>query len=310
MRCVLLFAMLFTGTQVFAKVSPKVIYGLDNRRELTNTTQAIFEELGRSTAAMVRTEALTLDSTGATYNLSSSVKTLKDALRLCSKERFGNQPFLASCSGFLVSDNIMVTAGHCYSGMMQSACSDHVWVFDYKLEDETRPFAFSFPKENVYHCKRVIKAVLNSSDSTDFSIIELDRKVTDRLPLKFRKTGAVSVGDPMTVIGHPWGLPTKVADGGKVLYADKSQFFTTNLDTFQGNSGSAVFNITTGVVEGVLVRGRSDAVMSFNGAEGVCRTVNVCSEDGTNCSVKDENSKGEDVTRMTVVAAELAKLGL
>ncbi|MBI2518814.1 MAG: trypsin-like peptidase domain-containing protein [Bdellovibrio sp.] len=310
MRCVFLFVMVFTSTQLFAKVLPKVIYGIDNRAELNNTPRTMFETLGRSTAAMVRDEALVLDSSGGSYSLAPSVKTLKESLRLCSKERFGDQPFLASCSGFLVAENILVTAGHCYQGMMNSACDDHVWVFDYKLEDETRPFSFSFPKENVYRCKRVLKAVLNSSDRSDYSIIELDRKVTDRLPLRLRKSGAVKVGEQVTVIGHPWGLPSKIAEGGKILHADQSQYFTTTLDTFQGNSGSAVFNSQTGIVEGILVRGRSDALMSFGSDEGVCRTLNVCNEDGSSCSVKDENSKGEDVSRITVVAAELTKLGL
>ena len=184
MRCAFIFFMLLSATQVFSKVSPKVIYGADNRMELSNTTRTLFEGLGRSTAAMVRDEALILDSSGQSYTLAPNVKTLKESLRLCSKERFASQPFLASCSGFLVAENILVTAGHCYQGMMNSACNDHAWVFDYKLEDETRPFSFSFPKENVYRCKRVLKAVLNSSDRGDFSIIELDRKVTDRVPLR------------------------------------------------------------------------------------------------------------------------------
>ena len=120
----------------------------------------------------------------------------------------------------------------------------------------------------------------------------------------------MKVGDQLTVIGHPWGLPSKIAEGGKVLFSDQPQYFTTNLDTFQGNSGSAVFNSSSGVVEGILVRGRSDALMTFGEAEGVCRTVNVCNEDGSTCAVKDEDSKGEDVSRITVVAAELEKLGL
>ncbi|HAZ11796.1 MAG: hypothetical protein A2X86_07915 [Bdellovibrionales bacterium GWA2_49_15] len=308
-RCVLLFAMVFTANSVFGKVRPKVIYGADNRVELTNT-QTMFENLGRATAALVRDEALVLDSSGRGYTIAPNVKTLKESLRLCSKERFANQPFLASCSGFLVAENIMVTAGHCYQGMMNTACDNHAWVFDYKLEDETRPFSFSFPKENVYRCKRVLKSVLSSSDRGDYSIIELDRKVTDRTPVQFRRSGAIKVGEKVTVIGHPWGLPSKVAEGGKVLHADQAQYFTTNLDTFQGNSGSAVFNSSTGVVEGILVRGRSDALMTFGSAEGVCRTLNVCNEDGSSCSVKDENSKGEDVSRMTIVAAELEKLGL
>ena len=35
-------------------------------------------------------------------------------------------------------------------------------------------------------------------------------------------------------------------------------YFTANLDTYRGNSGSPVFNAITHKVEGVLVRGEQD----------------------------------------------------
>ena len=60
-----------------------------------------------------------------------------------------------------------------------------------------------------------------------------------------------------------------------------------NLDTYGGNSGSAVFNAKTGLVEGILVRGEQDYVQ-----KGDCRVSNVCPADGC---------RGEDVTKILSV---------
>jgi hypothetical protein len=117
----------------------------------------------------------------------------------------------------------------------------------------------------------------------DYAFIELDRKVTDLEPLKVRTSGKISKGDSVVVIGHPTGLPTKIADGAKVR-SIQGKFFSANLDTFGGNSGSAVFNAVTHEVEGILVRGETDYV--YNSTLG-CQVVNVCSND---------SCRGEDVT--------------
>ena len=64
-------------------------------------------------------------------------------------------------------------------------------------------------------------------------------------------------------------------------------YFSSNLDTFGGNSGSAVFNADTGEVEGILVRGEADYV---NDRRRGCKVPNQCSDGGC---------RGEEVTRIT-----------
>src|SRR6185295_6557109 len=90
------------------------------------------------------------------------------------------------------------------------------------------------------------------------------------------------------VIGHPAGLPTKVAGGAAVRDEKPAGYFTANLDTYGGNSGSAVFNAVTGLVEGILVRGENDYVW-----KGSCRVSNVCTNEGC---------RGEDVTKVSALA--------
>ena len=103
----------------------------------------------------------------------------------------------------------------------------------------------------------------------DFALIQLDRKVTDRRILDYRRKGRISKGENLVVIGHPSGLPTKIADGAYVKSL-KNKFFRANLDTYGGNSGSAVFNANTGVVEGIVGTDRIIKVLSVADNQLVC----------------------------------------
>lgn len=119
----------------------------------------------------------------------------------------------------------------------------------------------------------------------DFALVRLDRTVNNHTPLKVRLNGSISTGTSVFVIGHPTGLPTKVTTGAKVRSTAPSEHFVTNLDTYGGNSGSAVFNARTGVIEGVLVRGDTDFTYA-----GSCVVSYQC---------KDTDCRGEDVTRIS-----------
>jgi V8-like Glu-specific endopeptidase len=143
-------------------------------------------------------------------------------------------------------------------------------------------------KDTVYSCKKIISQSLDRTTKDDFALIELDRKVKGRTPLKFRTSGKPSVGDELVVIGHPSGLPTKIADGAQVKTLEGTHFLA-NLDTYGGNSGSAVFNVATGEIEGILVRGATDYVVNGN-----CRTSN---------RIGNDEGEGEGVTYITNIKA-------
>jgi len=94
----------------------------------------------------------------------------------------------------------------------------------------------------------------------------------------------------IAVIGHPSGIPLKIASNAVVLRNEvDAPYFVTNLDTFGSNSGSPVINMDTYQVEGILVRGMTDYILS---GDGSCVQVNRCPESGgADCS-------GENVTKM------------
>ena len=272
---------LLSGLAVASTESIKVIYGEDNRKDVYDSTNASFIELAKSTAAMISDSNLKSILNG---EVEISGSTLQ-ARGICANERFSSQISAANCSGFLVANNKLVTAGHCIKS--EEDCKNFKWVFDFKV-DHAEQGSVNVSSTSVYSCKRIISRKLDSVTKDDYEFIELDRKVTDRLPLKVRQSGKISKGESIVVIGHPTGMPTKIADGANVRNL-QGKFFQANLDTYGGNSGSAVFNVETGEVEGILVRGETDYV--YNSALG-CQVSNLCAADGC---------RGEDVTYISNV---------
>lgn len=268
---------------VGALASQKVIYGEDNRVDVYQSKNSAFVELSKSTAAMIKNKDIKKRFWSKYYKISGS--TLRQDLRVCKDEPYANQPSAANCSGFLVGEDLLVTAGHCIKDM--SDCTGAKWVFDYKMENESDA-NLKHRKNTIYGCKKIISQSLDRATQDDFALIQLDRKVKDRAPLKFRTSGKPSIGDDLVVIGHPSGLPTKIADGAKIKSLEGTHF-KANLDTYGGNSGSAVFNVSTGEIEGILVRGATDYVVNGN-----CRSSN---------RMGNDEGDGEGVTYITNIKA-------
>ncbi len=268
--------------------TPKVIYGQDDRLDVYQVNDQALLELTRSTAAMIASEDIPLASARRGWFRSRSKTGIVisgpslESRGICASERFSQQPSAANCSGFLVSEKLLVTAGHCVRD--ESDCKNYKWVFDYKVSS-AESSSVSLDKKNIYGCKKIVETVLDPITKNDYAVIELDRSVPDRNPLVLRKEGTVGVGDPLIVIGHPSGLPTKIAAGANVRSLQGS-FFVGNLDTYGGNSGSAVFNAQTLEVEGVLVRGETDYVAGPDG----CRVSYI---------IDNDQGRGEDVTYIT-----------
>jgi hypothetical protein len=69
----------------------------------------------------------------------------------------------------------------------------------------------------------------------------------------------LQVGEPLTVLGTGSGLPIKIDSAARVIdvRAAEADFFSVESDTFEGSSGSGVFDADNQLL-GVLVRGGTD----------------------------------------------------
>lgn len=303
-----LYALLFTvlGTQM-ALAEVKVVYGKDNRLDVYQNRNLLHARLARSTAGMISKSLFTKAASPLMFNL-QGVPSLERGQNICATEDFSQQPIAASCSGFLVGEDLLVTAGHCY--MMQDSaannCKKSAWVFGYEMKSPQDDPTQNISRENIYFCKEVVAGQLDNR--MDFAIIRLDRKVVGRQPLKFRTRGKITETSKLVVIGHPTGLPTKIAGGGRVTHNQEATRFATTLDTFHGNSGSAVFDASSGLVQGILIMGKNDYQPSNPNNPRSCLTVNRCDDNAQNCSAGEESgpvSRGELVLRIETVAAAI-----
>ncbi|MBC7429570.1 MAG: trypsin-like peptidase domain-containing protein [Bacteriovorax sp.] len=246
-----------------------LIYGNDDRTEIDQYSETSFIEKSQSIALRVPKKRLTTDRNDANRILFPNI-TLKSAMpQICEDERFIEQVSLGNCSGFLVSPTTLVTAGHCMVNAKE--CSDNKWVFGFK-EGVTE-----LTSSQVYSCKSITtqKYVYSTKEVSDYAVIELDRPVKGYVSLKTRKFGRVLLNTPLVVIGHPMGLTMKATDGAVVSRMNdierktkiksfilRDHYFTANLDSYGGNSGSPVFNKRNGNVEGILVQGALDFVLN------------------------------------------------
>ena len=269
-----------------SKIPVKVIYGIDDRKDLYEVNNSLIKNLSNSVVVKIDNSNMIQTNNGfelVDHKLEQSYGSM------CKSEKYLNQNNAGDCSGFLLDQDTIVTAGHCIE--KDSECSDHKWVFGFAVDSADKKH-FSFKNDDVYQCEKILARTF-TDEGMDFAVVKLTRPVVGRNFLKTRTEGKISEDSKLVVLGHPFGLPLKVTPNAFIRNNSLDEFFVINSDTFRGNSGSPVIDLTTGLVEGIIVRGDSD----FKSSETEpCYGANVNSEDG---------GRGEDIIRITNILKEL-----
>ncbi|MBO4555910.1 MAG: trypsin-like peptidase domain-containing protein [Elusimicrobiales bacterium] len=295
----------------FAFAAPnRIIYGNDDRLDYSQASSSM-QKLADSVVSFWDKDYIK-DINGSQHLLTVSYEK---GVGLCPGERFGTQPIGAFCSGTLVGEDLVLTAGHCITDEDSCAKARMVFGFNDKMLKNGKPVNENitvYPVDNseVYSCAKIVKRHLGKQHSgtagmiwdyilanydiigADYALIKLDRKVSNHKPLDVERSAKPQKGDKIFVIGHPVGLPVKIAGGAQIRNTKPWNFFLTDLDTFGGNSGSAVFSEATGKIIGILVRGGTDFVDSDKG----CKVQN---------KVDQDFGKGEAVNRLDKVLSSI-----
>ncbi len=273
---IILSSILLINFSIFAGTN--AIYGVDSRIDLYQETNPKIIELARSTVAMI--DSVHFDKKDESNNFILTGKSLGEKYNMCEGERFTNQLSIANCTGFLIGEDLVATAGHCITNnCIDKWGREYYWIFDYAISDsQDKIKEFLVPEENVYRCKKVISRGIFAKNE-DFAVVQLDRKVLDRKIFEYRTDGKVDSKSTMMIIGYPTGLPLKISkeDGsaplhdsynmyglqkkareGRIYNNEKYGIFHISVDSFAGNSGSPVIDSSTFMVEGILVRGAKD----------------------------------------------------
>ncbi|MDP2866080.1 MAG: trypsin-like serine protease, partial [Elusimicrobiota bacterium] len=190
-----------------ARAESRSIYGDDNRLDYFEAPPAM-RQLADSVVSLWPSKQV-IKFGADKYGLATI--GFGDALNLCPGEKFREQPIGAFCSGTLVGEDIVMTAGHCITD--EAKCADTKFVFGFNIDKEGGEARTSAAAKDIYGCKRIIKrdldkqypgifgtvlaiikALLNKA-GPDYALVQLDRKVTGRAPLAVNRNKDLKEGD-------------------------------------------------------------------------------------------------------------------
>lgn len=182
----------------------------------------------------------------------------------------GNVKGVRWCTGTMISDDEMLTAGHCFDQegggwLRPRRLVDGAWRiiepaeiaanmhvnFKYQIDKQTgqvrTPSVFPITELIEYR-----------NGALDYAIARIGPDSSGQLPGKTFGTKSIALGDPidgtlLTIIQHPAGLPKKIEAGPLNLIEDAHLKYG-DLDTQGGSSGSGVLD-PAGQIVGVHVLG-------------------------------------------------------
>jgi S1-C subfamily serine protease len=234
--------------------NPKALYNnKDSRRDIRSGTH-LERNLSRSVVGLWRGSDVFVNGKQVQLTTKGFTEAHSELhgkfMPLDKDEAFYGQPRGPFGSGFLVHKdlNLIVTAGHCVAGPKAPHISQIRFVFGFEVDGIN-----NISDDDVY-TGEILQFRLDSEQ--DWAIVKLHKQVVNRDSLSIDQQSPVNVKDPVFMIGHPYGLPLKIATEAEILSA-KGSMFRANLDAFGGNSGSPVFNAANRVI-GILVRGEPD----------------------------------------------------
>lgn len=170
---------------------------------------------------------------------------LTAAARSVAKVRYVKDRVMYSCTGFLLSESLMLTNQHCFD--TAPVCTTAIAQFGYQQD---RDLNVSDGEE--FRCAEV----KDSDAKLDYTLIRLAGKPGKRWGVLAWGLEAPASATPVYVVQHPGGAPKRVAlDGCVVKTADaiagvrgQTTDFGHICDTEEGSSGSPVLDLRNRVI--------------------------------------------------------------
>jgi hypothetical protein len=250
---------LFTLT---LSLSTFAVYEIDNRVDFYKIQDPKVQELAKAMSFQIYFDELK----GWTFNRywQILIKPLTDE-GICANERFADQPVMRNdCSGILIGPKQMLLPGNCIT---DHYCKNDLYyfMFSYHLASST-PLDVMRSKKYFYKCEKLLKRAWDPESAASYAIIELDKVVEGVTPVKLAAHDDIDMKDELIAMGHPEGMPLKVAADAYVADQNKTHF-TVSSDIAGSSKGAGIFNATTYELEGMLIGGTKNFVNSSDGCK-------------------------------------------
>lgn len=219
------------------KKSVGVIYGKDSVEEVVSV----------NTNSEASVALISLDKWRA-LQAGEKLDTVDEVYGTGDQLKWGAQESVAFCSGAVVAPDLILTAGHCFTE--EHTCENTVFVMGYQERSSVE-----VERRGVL-CKEIVHMRDDFERGYDFALVRVAEVM--KVQSVILKPTPVKVGESLYSIGYPLGSYKKKSRGLVREIREDSGMIVSNLDVFEGNSGSPVFSAATHELVGILSSGEAD----------------------------------------------------
>lgn len=259
-----------------------------------------------------------------TYSITNEAFVTSGGVSICQGSPFYGEPHIngnAGRTGFLIAPDKIMTAAHASPANF----TPNHWLIVFRSSKTSGEDAGctnftweNIPAANVYYPNG---AVANTHDEIpegkyDYAVIQLNRPVTDRRPLRVRRSGGGRSGDLLVAVGYPNRGGEKIDTNGvlvlkdappgtrpfdsnfqlRIWYSGNDALY--NIHGLDGSSGSPIYNVDDDVVESAISYGySSDIPAPVSGCTSVVQTNFIGDTNGRLADVQSEIPRSEVLVR-------------
>jgi V8-like Glu-specific endopeptidase len=173
-----------------------------------------------------------------TRTIYTSDRPLYDRTRAVAKLTFAKEQRLYTCTGFMVSQNLLVTNNHCISTTEHCVSARAVFGYEIGANGLVKP-------AGQHKCEEVVE----TNDELDYSILRLSGMPGQTFGMLRFRASPPRDEETVVLVQHPAGRPKKIAiDDCRIVDIDvtgstnDTTDFAHRCDTLKGSSGSPILD--------------------------------------------------------------------
>ncbi len=264
---------LITLLTTLVSLSSYAVYETDNRLDYYQVQDEKIKELSKAVAYQIYFDELK----GWTFNKYWQILTTPlSAGGVCGNEPFAKQHIMRNdCSGILIGPKKLLIPGNCIT---EHYCSNGLFYFMFNYHNEDSGVLDNMRhKDNFYKCEKVVKRIYDPNTAISYAVLELNKEVKGIKPVKLASQNLIDPKDELIAIGHPSGLPLKIADDAFTTDQNETHFLVSS-DIGGSSKGTGIFNARTHELVGMLIYGTKNYEYS---AEDNCKRAPILPFDQT-----------------------------